>query len=130
MKTEVLVAIVAASSVVIGGLIGSLSTLAVTWLNRRFDDRRHLRQLAIDTAFHYWERHVETASDINKQTGRTVTIRPLENYIVHMLQLADLISSKRITADNVKDELARILQVTDAAAGFSDERTKQPAKKA
>jgi hypothetical protein len=49
MKTEVLVAIVG-----LGGVaIGSLSTLALTFLNRRFDDRRHLRQLAIETAVQY-----------------------------------------------------------------------------
>jgi hypothetical protein len=32
-----------------------------------------------------------------------------------MLQLAEMISDKRITADNIQDELARIHKVTDAA---------------
>jgi hypothetical protein len=121
MKTEVLVAIVG-----LGGVaIGSLSTLALTFLNRRFDDRRHLRQLAIETAVQYWKQNIEIGNATAKLTGQNVNINPLDTYIVHMLQLAEMISDKRITADNIQDDLARIHKVTDAASESAKQRAER-----
>jgi len=104
MKPEVLTALVGLSGVAIGGL----STLALTFLNRRFDDRRHMRQLAIETAVQYWKQNIEIGNAIAQRTGQPVSINPLDTYIIHMFQLADLISSKRISADNIQTQMAHV----------------------
>ncbi len=50
------------------------------------------------------------------RTGEDQDIVPLDSIIVHMLLLADLLSRKRITEDNVASELARITKVSHVAA--------------
>jgi hypothetical protein len=120
MKTEILIALVS-----LGGVaLGSLSTLAVTFLNRRFDDRRHLRQVAIEAAVQNWKQDIEIANTIGKLTRQNVGINPLDTYIIHMLQLAELMSSKGITAENVQDKLARIYEITDAVSESAKNRAK------
>jgi hypothetical protein len=121
MKPEVLTALVGLSGVA----LGSLSTLALTFLNRRFDDRRHLRQLAIETAVQHWKQNIEIANTIGQLTQKNVRINPLDTYIIHMLQLAEMMSSKGITADNIQDELERIYKITDAASQTAKDREKR-----
>lgn len=105
-----------------GVILGSLSTLVVTFINRHFDDRRHLREMAIKAAFTYWEHDFEYAKMKNHQTGIKATVAPMDSYIVHMLKLAELISDKRITADNVEEELRRIKIISHEAAKSSTEK--------
>src|ERR1041385_3772969 len=38
-----------------GALIGSLSTLLVTWLNKRPEERRHYRELVVNAAIEHWK---------------------------------------------------------------------------
>lgn len=112
MTTEVLVALVG-----LGGVaLGSFSTLALTYLNRKFDDRRHLREVALKTAFDCWDRERELSKYIREQTGRGARLAPLDSYIIHYLHLAELISSRRITESNVAQELERIRAISHIAA--------------
>jgi hypothetical protein len=121
MKPEVLTALVGLSGVA----IGSLSTLALTFLNRRFDYRRHLRQLAMETAVQNWKQNIEIANTIGQLTRQNVGINPLDTYIIHMLLLSEMMSSKDITAANVQNELARIYKITDAASQTAKDRAKR-----
>jgi hypothetical protein len=98
-----------------GVAIGSLSTLAITYLNRRFDDRRQLRELAVKTAFDYWQSDYEHAKLVGQMTHTTMKVAPLDTYIIHMLKLAELISERSITADNVAAELRGIREVSEKA---------------
>ncbi len=107
--------IIAALSALFGALIGSTVSLAITFINRRFDDRRHMRELAIKTAFSHWERHIEMVKLGAQSSGKTLYVLPLDNFIIHMLLLAELVSTQRITAENVVRELARIRRISDAA---------------
>jgi len=97
-----------------GVLIGSVSTLVLTFINRRFDDRRHLRQLSIEAAIAYWKED-RRICEKEATAGNRARLSPLDPYIVHMLQLAELVSTKRLTADNAELELRNIISVSDAA---------------
>ena len=99
-----------------GTLVGAISAWVITFINRRFDDRRHMRQLAIETAVEYWKQDIETAHFIGERTQTTVNINPLDTYIIHMLQLAELVSDKRLTAANTEQELMRIRSISQAAS--------------
>jgi hypothetical protein len=111
MTTEIEVAIIGLSGVG----VGSTFTLILTYINRRFDDRRQLRELAIKVAFDHWQSDYEHAKTLREITHTTVKVAPLDTYIVHMLMLAELISNKSITNENVATELKRIRQVSDKA---------------
>jgi hypothetical protein len=103
--------------IALGGVaIGVVSSWVIALINRHYDDRRHMRQLAIETAVEYWKQDIETAHFIGDRTQTTVKINPLDTYIIHMLQLAELVSDKRLTAENTEQELIRIRSISQAAA--------------
>jgi hypothetical protein len=108
--------IVTALSALLGALIGGLVSIAVVCINRRFDDRRHLRELAMNGAIQYWIRNAEFAIQQAHVTGKDQDIVPLDTTIIHMLLLAELLSQKRITKENVVDEITRIRRISDIAA--------------
>ena len=109
--------------IALGGVaLGVISSWVIAIINRHYDDRRHMRQLAIETALEYWKQDIATANKIGELTRRNVTIQPLDTYVVHMLQLADLISSKRLTAANAEQELKRVISVSQAAAKASERK--------
>jgi len=47
--------ILGALLVLAGVIVGAVSAWILAFINRRFDDRRHLRELAITTAVRYWD---------------------------------------------------------------------------
>jgi hypothetical protein len=108
-----------------GFIVAGLSSWVLAVINRRYDDRRHLRQVAIETAIEYWKQDIETSNLRGQLTGTNQIIMPLDTYIVHMLQLAELVSSKRLTVENIESELMRIRAVTHEATKAA-ERTRGP----
>ncbi len=98
-----------------GFVVAGFSSCILAIVNRRYDDRRHLRQIAIESAIVAWKEHVELSKLTGELTHKNVTIRPLDTFIVHMLQLAELVSSKRLTTENIEAELTRIRDFTYAA---------------
>jgi hypothetical protein len=104
-------------STLLGTIVGIVGTWGGAIIKGRFDDRRHLRELAITTAIRYWEHDTELAK--LRATARPDSrqfIAPLDTYIIHTLLLAELVSSKKITPDKIVGELARIRAISDAAA--------------
>ncbi|MGO8931859.1 MAG: hypothetical protein ACLQU3_33815 [Limisphaerales bacterium] len=112
MKSEIITALFTLA----GTIVGATGSFLITYLNRRFDDRRHLREIAIKTAVQYWEADIELAKLRGELTHSNVRVAPLDSYIVHMLLLAELVSDKRITGENVTAELRRIRSISHAAA--------------
>ena len=73
---DIYIAIIVASSGLIGAVIGALSTIGITYINRRFDDRRHFREIAIQTAVTHWDKKRELAIMLNERTGQAADITP------------------------------------------------------
>ena len=106
---------VAVFSGILGALVGGLISLATVFINRRFDDRRHLREIAIKTAFSHWQAQVDWV----KANPGGKHVLPLDGYIVHMLLLSEMLSGGGITEDNVGERLAGISRVSDAAFDYA-----------
>lgn len=103
MTPEVLTLVSALS----GAFIGSLSTLAVTWVNKRYDDKRARRDLVVSTAVANWKQAVEIA--LRKQgQGQKVSVPPVDDFIIHMLILSDRIIDKKMEPEKIKEILAEI----------------------
>jgi len=99
-----------------GFIVAGFSSWVLAIINRRFDDRRHLRKIAIETAIAYWKQDIELAKLRGELTHQTQLIKPLDTYVIHMLQLAEFVSSSnKLTAENVEAELIRIRDVTQGA---------------
>ena len=108
-----------------GVFIGALSSWILAFINRRFDDRRHLREIAIKAALSYWEGDIEIAKLRREITNRAQRVAPLDSYIIHMLQLAESISSRRLDENNVAQELRRIRRISRSAAQSAREQPDQ-----
>ncbi len=109
-NSQIIVALFALAGVVLGVLASSVKD----FFNRRAEDRRHLRELAIKTGFTYWERQLDMVKLQAQAAGKTLYAIPPDSFIIYMLLLAELLSTKRITEDNVVRELARIRSISDA----------------
>jgi hypothetical protein len=106
-------------SVLSGAVIGSLSTLAVTWINKRFDDRRARRELAVSTALANWKQNIDLA--IKKQgEGKTVIIPPIDDFIIHMLILSDHLLDRQLDTEKLKEALRETKKIMDSIREFRD----------
>ncbi len=106
--------IISATSVLLGTIFGGVISIVVVFINRRFDDRRHLREIAVKTAYRHWEKQIEMVKRYADTTGKTPSALPLEGFIVHMLLLSEMLSRGKITEENVVGELSAIRRVSDA----------------
>lgn len=78
-----------------GAAIGSLSTLAITWINKRSEERKHRSSLVMNAAI---ENYKQYAQVIMQEGGR---VRPLDDYTIHMSKVAGLIAKENITPDDI-----------------------------
>ena len=97
-----------------GALIGSLSTLFITWLNKKSEERRHVRELVVNAAIESWKQHVSVAVAKNIAVG----IMPLDTYIIHMIKFSELILDKKINASNIEEKLAEVTKVVNKAEEY------------
>lgn len=76
----------------------------------------------MDTAVINWKQDFEVAKIIGERTHQTVNMAPLDQYIVHMLLLAQLISKEELTAANVGTLLDKIAAVSKAVGEAAKKR--------
>ncbi len=110
MKPEVL----AVLGTLAGALIGSISTLFITWLNKKSEERRHLREITVNAAIESWKQHVSVAISKNVRAQ----IMPLDVYIIHMMKFAEVILDKRIDSSNIEEKLAEVSKVINKAEEY------------
>lgn len=109
LRPQVLSAVIA----LLGTLLGILGTLAVIWVSKRFEDRRHLRELAITAALEDYRLRRE---DIAHSGGGPMP--PLDDYIVHMLCVAEVISKRRLKPENVSHVLGEVRSMSRRTQQF------------
>lgn len=103
-------------AVVIAAGISAIFQLIGGFLERRAADKRHLRDLALKAAIVSWEKDIERAKLRSGVTRRPENTLPLDTHIIHMLQLVELISRKKLTVENVEMELMKIRIFSGAAS--------------
>ena len=97
-----------------GALIGSISTLLITWLNKKSEERRHLREITVNAAIESWKQHVSVAISKNVPAQ----IMPLDVYIIHMMKFAELVLDKKIDSSNIEEKLAEVSKVIHKAEEY------------
>jgi hypothetical protein len=95
-----------------GALIGSLSTLTITWINKRSEERKYYRGLMMNAAIEHYKQQTEV---VLKNGG---LLRPLDDYLLHMSKVAQIISKRNVTPD----DLDRIYGEAEALQVKLDER--------
>lgn len=101
---------------IVGAGIGGFVTLLGQWLSRRSEERRHRRQLVIQTAIENWRFTSEAAEKLAASTYRGRVERyPLESFLLHMQKLSEILDERRITPELVREKLKEVYAVTRAA---------------
>jgi hypothetical protein len=98
-----------------------VATLAATWITKRSEERKHLRELVMQGAIENWKLQME----IYRETKRPMRIAPLDVYIVQMLKLSDVLMSKDLTPENVIERLKETDRLTDAVYDYKRDYTEE-----
>jgi hypothetical protein len=98
-----------------------VATLAATWITKRSEERKHMRELVMQGAIENWKLQME----IYKETKRAMRIAPLDVYIIQMLKLSDVLMSQDLTPENVIERLKETDRLTDAVYDYKRDYTEE-----
>lgn len=104
-----------------GAFIAGLFSALTVFINKKSEEKRHLRELVIKTASDHWK-HVAEISSATKMP-------PLSTYIVNTVQMCDLALNKKLTPETVRKKLEESSSVMDVMLSHSAEISKKKSDK-
>lgn len=107
--TQFTLAIVGALSAILGAAVGSIPALVGTWLTKRSEERKHLRDLVLSAALANFNSDREVALS---QPGVTRQ-PPLAEYILAMGRLIPIVG-RPLTPEEAENEMIAFSQYLDA----------------
>ena len=106
---------------VIGALSSGATAIIILLINKRSEERRHLRELAMKAALDNWLYVSKAAEEHGAQR------LPLDVFVVHMLKLSEALTSTDLTADNLATKLREVQRFTNIAASEAERFTREAA---
>jgi hypothetical protein len=97
-------------SALVGGLVSTISSTAIVWLNKYFDERRHRRELILKTAVESYAQYCQNAKD-SGQVGKLLL--PFADYVLLMTYLSEKSLDGSVNPSNVEQHLAEIDSLYD-----------------
>jgi Na+/phosphate symporter len=108
MKIDAITAVVWAAAVT--GFFTAITAIAVTWITKASDERRHLREICLRTAVENWKGIAQAAKDYGEGE-----IQPLDVSILHMLKFSELLDAKNLTPAQAAEKIREVGDVVLAA---------------
>lgn len=97
---------------ILGTLVASSVGVFVTWINKRFEDKKHRRELIVNTAIENWKANSELVKEFAKASGKSAALYPLDDFIVHWSKLADVLLEKKIDSKKLEETLKENEELT------------------
>ena len=97
-----------------GVVITSIFNLINTRIVKNSEERKHLKQLVVTTALENWKQQLELA----KAGSPNKIIRPLDDYIIHMVALSEMLLEKPINKAVITERLNEFQEFVDAVDSF------------
>lgn len=91
-------------SALVGGLVSTISSTAIIFLNKYFDERRHRRELILKTAVESYAQYCQNAKD----SGRTGVLLPFADHVLLISYLGERSMDKSINPSNIEVHMAEI----------------------
>ena len=110
-------------SATVGSLVTGLIALGITWINKKSEERRHLRELMFNAALENWKQSCNIAIERMK-LGHGSAIAPVDTYIIHMMKLSELLINEKITKENIPGKLKEIRELTNAVKNILEKLDK------
>ena len=98
-----------------GAIVSAIASVVNTWRIQGSEERRQLREITMNAAIENYKTSFEIAKLKGELTGTRQSFPSLDVYVIHMLKITELVSSKTLSAANVGPELAKIRAITKAA---------------
>jgi hypothetical protein len=115
--------IVAVIGTIAGVSIGALSTLIITLINKRSEERKHYRELVVNAAIEHWKHSTELASRLGRK------IYPLEVFIFQMIKFYEMILDKKIDTMEISERFAEYDAFVDRLIEYKDQRRRKSNEK-
>jgi KaiC/GvpD/RAD55 family RecA-like ATPase len=113
----------ATTATLLASAIGAVSTgataIIILLINKRSEERRHVRELAMKAALDNWIHMSKAATEYGAER------LPLDVFVVHMLKLSEALTSCDLTADNLAAKLREVQRFTKIATSEADRFTKE-----
>jgi hypothetical protein len=97
-------AMIVALAAIVGSIFSALSALLISWLTKRYEERRHLREIAINTAYKEWE-YMANYLRSTREGGEQL---PLSTYILFTAKIAEMALDKNLSSENIEARLAEL----------------------
>jgi hypothetical protein len=103
-------ALLSAGSAIAAAYLTNRHNLRITRLTKESEERKHQRELVISAAIENWKHQLEIA----KASPGVKAIRPLDDYIIHMVALSDLLLQKPLHKDEIPERLNELQEFLGA----------------
>jgi predicted RNA-binding protein associated with RNAse of E/G family len=107
-----------------GGALVAIINLFNNWQNKRFEERKHHKELMLNVALEQWKQ--ASAIFIEQlKLGKASSLVPLEAYIIHMTKLSEVLNQSSITKENISRKLNEAHEVSAEIESFYREEAKR-----
>ena len=117
MPPDTATATVFAASV--GAGTAAIATLWNMWLTRRSEERRQIRELAVQVALENWKIYKAAA---DQQGG---FVPPIDTFLVHSVHLVAALDGRLKTNEQIREHLRKGFEASNAATAEIDEHNKK-----
>lgn len=97
---------------IIGVLVGSLGTIAVTWITKHYEEEAEYKRLIISTSMEYFKEALIAA----RNSKRISYVWPYESYVISIAHLVNKVVNKRFKIDQIDEIMAenrRLIQTME-----------------
>ncbi|MGH9765295.1 MAG: hypothetical protein ACREDR_31760 [Blastocatellia bacterium] len=108
--------------VLIGGLISTITAVAITFMNNRSEERRKYKEIVINAAITQWK----NAAELTTKTGGTVY--PLDAFLVQMAMLSQIMLNRTIKPAEIPDLFRQYNEISDTIMTLKTARTGEIAR--
>jgi hypothetical protein len=100
---------IAVGAAVGSGITGAFGIVSL-WLQRRSDERRQIRELAVQVAIKNWQ----ISYDYAKQKGGSLL--PLDVFLVNAVNLVESLDGRRMTVEDIEKVMRRGNDLSEVAS--------------
>jgi uncharacterized membrane protein len=110
---SVQIAIITTIAGALGAFLAGAFAFATSWINKRSEERKHMREQVIRAAIEYWQKHHELVQSANN--GKLTQVVPLDSYLVHIAAIMSSVMSQKLSHENVVALLQEAHKISEAA---------------
>ena len=102
MNETLVIASIGAGSALLGALIGGSASVVVMWIQQRYQHKREILKIAVETAQKDWKDQFEILEKWTQRGGRKGIAYPLTAYVFYHHRVLQELEKERFNAETVR----------------------------